>query len=84
MKKLFSTLFVSFLIGVVMQAHAQSVFEGFSGQFATGYESNQASNLDMTFSSDQNWMQTIKHLVAYHSFLVWVITFQSGQNGSLE
>jgi hypothetical protein len=54
MKKLFSTLFVSFLIGVVMQAHAQSVFEGFSGQFATGYESNQASNLDMTFSSDQN------------------------------
>jgi hypothetical protein len=54
MKKIFSTLFVSFLIGVVMQAHAQSAFEGFYGQFATGSESNLASNLDMTFFSDQN------------------------------
>jgi hypothetical protein len=53
MKKIFSALIAASLTGVGIQAQAQSAFEGFYGQLATGYESNQASNLDMTFSSDQ-------------------------------
>lgn len=53
MKKIFLTLVATAMSGVGMQAQAQSAFEGFYGQLATGYESNQASNLDMTFSSDQ-------------------------------
>jgi opacity protein-like surface antigen len=53
MKKMFSTLIAAALAGVGLQVSAQSAFEGFYGQLATGYESNQASNLDVTFSSNQ-------------------------------
>jgi len=47
MKKL---LFVIATTLIATSASAQSAFEGFYGQIATGYESNQASNLNTTFT----------------------------------
>ena len=41
-------LFVIFLALLATSAMAQSAFEGFYGQISTGYESNQASNLNST------------------------------------
>ncbi|MBT8541829.1 hypothetical protein G6714_01410 [Polynucleobacter paneuropaeus] len=45
MKKILMSLFITTLSGAAL---AQASFEGFYGQIATGYESNTASNLNMT------------------------------------
>jgi outer membrane immunogenic protein len=45
MKKL---VLATLLTGVAVGASAQSAFEGFYGQIATGYESNQVSNINTT------------------------------------
>ena len=40
-------LLIAFAVaGLAGTAHAQSAFEGFYGQIATGYESNTIENLD--------------------------------------
>ena len=39
---------------VASSAMAQSAFEGFYGQIATGYESNQVSNLNMSNNQAAN------------------------------
>ena len=45
----FSKLLAVSIMGISSSAFAQSAFQGFYGQIATGYENNSASNLDQVY-----------------------------------